>query len=282
MKAVEQYVAKHQLQERIQAAMNEVIASMPDDPMAKFAEVLKRLGETPVAATPVAAAPEAKQEQDTSALEAEIKAQGEKVRELKEKKKADDSAVSKEEIDQAVAMLKELKGKMPNAGAEGGKKDKEKGKGKKEEKQAAGGAKAMVSVEPPTGTRDFYPEDMRVRNWMFGHFREVAKAFAFQEYDAPVLEHVELYERKAGEEITEQMYNFVDKAGYRVQPLALLHTLFRHASLRTSILPDMSLALHASGPCDLCACAACGACCVLYGILRQRHDGVGCGVTRCG
>ena len=31
-----------------------------------------------------------------------------------------------------------------------------------------------------TGTRDFYPEDMRVRNWLFGHFKDVAKSFAFQ------------------------------------------------------------------------------------------------------
>ncbi|EKX42834.1 hypothetical protein GUITHDRAFT_87963 [Guillardia theta CCMP2712] len=75
----------------------------------------------------------------------------------------------------------------------------------------------MIPVEPVMGTRDFYPEDMRARNWLFGHFKEVARRFAFQEYDAPVLEHEELYKRKAGgEEITQQMYNFVDKSGYAV------------------------------------------------------------------
>jgi histidyl-tRNA synthetase len=66
---------------------------------------------------------------------------------------------------------------------------------------------------PPSGTRDFFPEEMRVRNWMFGNMRKVARSFGFQEYDAPVLESVALYERKAGEEITEQMYNFIDKEG---------------------------------------------------------------------
>jgi len=211
LKAVEAYLARHQLQDRIQSAMNEVIASMPEDPMAKFAEVLKRLGEAP--APPSAA--EQPAEVDTSALEAEIKAQGEVVRGLKEKKKADDGAVSKEEIDQAVALLKELKARMPSGGEGGGKEKKSKGKGK-EEKAAAAPKGNMISVEPPTGTRDFYPEDMRVRNWMFGHFRAVAKAFAFQEYDAPVLESEELYKRKAGEEITQQMYNFVDKGGFQV------------------------------------------------------------------
>eukprot|EP00971_Amphidinium_carterae_P241410 4793423-Amphidinium_carterae.1 len=42
---------------------------------------------------------------------------------------------------------------------------------------------------------------------------QVAASFGFVEYDAPVLEHEELYKRKAGEEITEQMYNFKDKGG---------------------------------------------------------------------
>jgi histidyl-tRNA synthetase len=68
----------------------------------------------------------------------------------------------------------------------------------------------------PSGTRDFYPPEMRIQNWLFDHFRETARRFGFQEYDAPVLEHVELYERKAGEEIVGQMYNFVDKEGYHV------------------------------------------------------------------
>lgn len=66
-------------------------------------------------------------------------------------------------------------------------------------------------LDAPSGTRDFYPPDLFVRNWLFGKFKEVAAEFSFLEYDAPVLEHVELYERKAGEEIVDQMYNFVDK-----------------------------------------------------------------------
>ena len=71
-------------------------------------------------------------------------------------------------------------------------------------------------LDPPSGTRDFYPQDMRVQNLLFDKFRETAKSFGFQEYDAPVLEHVQLYGRKAGEEIVDQMYNFVDKEGDHV------------------------------------------------------------------
>ncbi len=79
-----------------------------------------------------------------------------------------------------------------------------------------GARKKMIDLQPPKGTRDFAPEEMRVRNWLFGHFRDVARTFGFEEWDAPVLETEELYVRKAGEEITTQLYNFEDKGNRRV------------------------------------------------------------------
>ena len=66
------------------------------------------------------------------------------------------------------------------------------------------------------GTRDFYPDDMRLRNWLFERFHSAAHSHGFEEYDAPVLESEELYTRKAGEEIVGQLYNFEDKGGRRV------------------------------------------------------------------
>ncbi|MGB1585333.1 MAG: histidine--tRNA ligase [Candidatus Thalassarchaeaceae archaeon] len=66
------------------------------------------------------------------------------------------------------------------------------------------------------GTRDFYPEDMRIRNWLFDNFTDAALLHGFDEYDAPVLEHEELYTRKQGEEITQQLYNFEDKGDRKV------------------------------------------------------------------
>lgn len=73
-----------------------------------------------------------------------------------------------------------------------------------------------MDLSPPRGTRDFFPEDMRQHNWLLGHFRAVAARFAFEEYDAPVVESEALYTRKAGEEITDQLYNFADKGGRRL------------------------------------------------------------------
>ena len=66
------------------------------------------------------------------------------------------------------------------------------------------------------GTRDFYPEDMRLRNWLFDNFIAASLLHGFEEYDAPVLEHEELYTRKQGEEITKQLYNFQDKGERKV------------------------------------------------------------------
>jgi len=64
------------------------------------------------------------------------------------------------------------------------------------------------ALQPPRGTRDFYPEDFRRREWLFDHFRAVSRSFGFEEVDAPVLEHEALFTRKAGEEIVEQLYHF--------------------------------------------------------------------------
>ena len=66
------------------------------------------------------------------------------------------------------------------------------------------------------GTRDFYPGEMRLRNWLFDNFDDAALLHGFEEYDAPVLEHEELYTRKQGEEITQQLYNFQDKGDRKV------------------------------------------------------------------
>lgn len=73
-----------------------------------------------------------------------------------------------------------------------------------------------IDLNPPSGTRDFFPAEMRQQRWLFDKFKQVGEQFGFQEYDAPVLEQEQLYKRKAGEEITEQMYNFIDKEGVAV------------------------------------------------------------------
>ena len=75
-------------------------------------------------------------------------------------------------------------------------------------KSSKSGGQGQKALQAPRGTRDFYPEDMRRRTWLFGRFREVAAQFGFEEVDAPMVEHLELFKRKAGEEIVDQLYHF--------------------------------------------------------------------------
>ena len=88
------------------------------------------------------------------------------------------------------------------------------------------------------GTRDFYPEDMRLRNWLFDNFIAASLLHGFEEYDAPVLEHEELYTRKQGEEITKQLYNFQDKGERKValRP-EMTPSLARMVMVRAGSLP---------------------------------------------
>ena len=71
-----------------------------------------------------------------------------------------------------------------------------------------------LSTRPLKGTRDFYPEDMRLRNWFFGKIREALELCAFEEYNGPMLEPLEIYAAKSGVELaSEQTYNFTDRGG---------------------------------------------------------------------
>lgn len=75
----------------------------------------------------------------------------------------------------------------------------------------------LLSTQPYKGTRDFYPDDMRLRNWFFGKIRASLELAAFEEYNGPMLESLEMYIAKSGEEIAnEQTYNFTDRGGRRL------------------------------------------------------------------
>ena len=88
------------------------------------------------------------------------------------------------------------------------------------------------------GFRDFYPEDLALRNRIFDTWREVARRYGFVEYDGPPLEPLEMYTRKSGPEIVEQLYAFEDKGGRDValRP-EMTPTFARMVSARAPALP---------------------------------------------
>ena len=74
----------------------------------------------------------------------------------------------------------------------------------------------MIDLQPVKGTRDFFPEELRLRNWLFEIWRRTSVQSGFEEYDTCVLEHEDLYIRKAGDEISKQLFSFEDKSGRRL------------------------------------------------------------------
>lgn len=74
-----------------------------------------------------------------------------------------------------------------------------------------------LPTQPYKGARDFYPEDKRLQDYMFDSLRKSVERFGYEEYDAPILEPLELYLAKSGEEIVnDQTYAFEDRGGRKV------------------------------------------------------------------
>jgi histidyl-tRNA synthetase len=96
----------------------------------------------------------------------------------------------------------------------------------------------MPAIQPVKGTRDFYPEDMAFRGWLYERIREVSERFGYQEYEGPFLERLELYAAKLGDELVkEQSFVFPDRGGEMValRP-ELTSTLARMVATRSGSL----------------------------------------------
>jgi len=74
-----------------------------------------------------------------------------------------------------------------------------------------------LSTMPYKGTRDFYPDEMRIRNWFYSVIKNVLDKYVYEEYNGPMLESFDIYAAKSGVEIVEeQTYNFNDKSNRRL------------------------------------------------------------------
>lgn len=76
---------------------------------------------------------------------------------------------------------------------------------------------SSLSSQPYKGARDYYPEDKRIQNYIFDTWRLTATRFGYEEYAAPLLEPLEVYAAKSGQELAnEQTYSFIDRGDRRV------------------------------------------------------------------
>lgn len=97
----------------------------------------------------------------------------------------------------------------------------------------------MESIRPVKGTRDFFPEDIAFRQWLYAKIRGASERFGYQEYDGPFLERLDLYAAKSGDELVkEQSFVFEDRAGGMVtlRP-ELTPSLARMVAAKSKALP---------------------------------------------
>ena len=74
-----------------------------------------------------------------------------------------------------------------------------------------------LSSQPYKGTRDYYPEDKRTQNYIFNTWRTVVERFGYEEYGAPIIEPIDIYAAKSGQElVNDQTYVFTDRGGRNV------------------------------------------------------------------
>jgi histidyl-tRNA synthetase len=89
-----------------------------------------------------------------------------------------------------------------------------------------------MSFQAVKGMRDFYPQQMRVTNWILDTWRRVSLRNGFEEYEAPILEYLELFTAKSGQEIVEQLYSLTDRGG-------------RELAIRAEITPSLARMVNA-------------------------------------
>lgn len=74
-----------------------------------------------------------------------------------------------------------------------------------------------LSSQPYKGTRDYFPEDKRTQNYIFNTWRSAVESFGYEEYGAPMLEPLDVYAAKSGQElVNDQTYVFTDRGGRNV------------------------------------------------------------------
>jgi histidyl-tRNA synthetase len=88
-------------------------------------------------------------------------------------------------------------------------------------------AKEQKKFQSVKGTRDFYPDEMRIRNYITDAWRTVSLRNGFEEYDAPIFEYLDLFTIKSGDEIASQLFNFTDRGG-------------RNLAIRPEITPSLA------------------------------------------
>jgi len=95
-----------------------------------------------------------------------------------------------------------------------------------------------MKIPPVKGTRDFYPPQMALRNFILGGWKVASLRNGFEEYDGPIFEHLQMYRIKSGDEIVEQLFSLTDRGGRElaIRP-EITPTLARMVNQQINSLP---------------------------------------------
>ncbi|MCH7700807.1 MAG: histidine--tRNA ligase [Planctomycetes bacterium] len=95
-----------------------------------------------------------------------------------------------------------------------------------------------MKFQPPKGCRDFYPAEMRLREWLFERWRRTSIRNGFEEYDGPIFESLDLYRAKSGDQIVSELFHFVDRGNreFALRP-EMTPTLARMVAARAPSMP---------------------------------------------
>jgi len=95
-----------------------------------------------------------------------------------------------------------------------------------------------MKIQPVKGTRDFYPAEMAVRNFIIDGWKAASVRNGFVEYDGPIFEYLKMFQIKSGDEIAEQLFNFTDRGGrsLAIRP-EITPTLARMVNQKINSLP---------------------------------------------
>ncbi len=95
-----------------------------------------------------------------------------------------------------------------------------------------------MKIPPVKGTRDFYPPQMAVRNFIVDGWKEVSVRNGFEEYDGPIFEYLKMFQIKSGDEIAEQLFSLTDRGGRElaIRP-EITPTLARMVNQQINALP---------------------------------------------
>ncbi|MBN1360510.1 MAG: histidine--tRNA ligase [Sedimentisphaerales bacterium] len=95
-----------------------------------------------------------------------------------------------------------------------------------------------MKIPPVKGTRDFYPPQMAIRNWIIDGWKQVSVRNGFEEYDGPIFELLQMYQIKSGDEIVEQLFSLQDRGGrdLAIRP-EITPTLARMVNQQINALP---------------------------------------------